>query len=188
MAIERRFWSKLHRVSYVLHVRGSLGGESIPEYLPEYPAESPTASVKGYVRASCPGYRRASILGYQPDSVRASQPGSVPASLPGSVWESQSGYLPVSLGESGGAYLPESVPASLPASVMASVPARVFGRYHQKLWKKRERCLRFHVIVMTGLGPRKETPLRCQTIRKSRKPQGEGRSDVRGDRSAGCGA
>jgi hypothetical protein len=34
-----------------------------------------------------------------------------------------------------------------------------FPRYHQKMWKKRERCLRFYVISGPGFRSRKETPL-----------------------------
>jgi hypothetical protein len=33
------------------------------------------------------------------------------------------------------------------------------ARYHQKLWKKEERCLRFYVVTEPGFTREKETPL-----------------------------
>jgi hypothetical protein len=61
-------------------------------------------------------------------------------------------------------------------------------RYYQKMWKKIERCLRFYVIAESGVKPEKGDTAVCQTIRKSRTPQEEGRSGVRSEPSAGDGA
>jgi len=55
------------------------------------------------------------------------------------------------------------------------------------MWKKRERCLRFYVVTEPGFTREKEDTAICQTIRKSRKPQEEGRSGVRSEPSAGRG-
>jgi hypothetical protein len=59
------------------------------------------------------------------------------------------------------------------------------GRYYQRMWKKRERCLLFYVVIKSGFVPEKGDTAICQTIRKSRKPQEGDRSGVRSEPSAG---